>query len=206
LEFNMRTRFILLAAASAAIGFGAQPAFAQDTDHFTGPRVEVNAGYDATHADDGIASTPNTLESLRTGVAVGYDVAIGDTFTIGGELGAGYSATGNVSGSAGTTSYRLTGGYDLDASVRVGARVTDTTLLYVKGGYAHSEFKLRTTVGGTAGNTVTKISDDEGGWRVGAGVEQAFGDHFYAKAEYRYTDYGSDVSRHQALIGLGYRF
>ncbi len=78
--------------------------------------------------------------------------------------------------------------------------------MFVKGGYANSQFRLRTTLGGTAGNTVTNVRTEEDGWRIGAGVEQALGEHIYAKAEYRYTDYGSDVSRHQALVGLGYRF
>lgn len=201
----MRTPIIILAAVSA-IAFGAQPAFAQDSDPFAGPRAEVTAAYDSTHADDGIASTPNTLDGIRIGGAIGYDVAVGDMVTVGVEAGGGYIVSGDVTGSAGTTSYRLTGGHDLDASVRVGFRATPTTLVYAKGGYANSAFSLRTTVGGTTGNTVTTVSDDEDGWRVGAGIEQSFGGHFYAKAEYRYTDYGNDVSRHQGLVGLGYRF
>lgn len=201
----MRTPIAILATVSA-IAFGA-PAHAQDSDSsFTGPRVEVTTAYDSMHYDDGIAATPNTLDGVRIGGAIGYDVALGEVFTVGVEAGGGYNVSGNVTGAAGTTSYRVTGGYDLEASVRVGARVAPATLLYVKGGYANSEFRLRTTVGGVGGNTVSTIADDEDGWRVGAGIEQAFGDHFYAKVEYRYTDYGSDVSRHQGLIGLGYRF
>lgn len=201
----MRTPLIILATVSA-IAFGAQPAFAQDSDPFAGPRIEVNTAYDSTHADDGIAATPNTLNGVRIGGAIGYDMAVGDRFTIGVEAGGGYTVSGDVTGQAGTTAYRVSGGHDLDASIRVGFRATPTTLVYAKGGYANSEFSLRTTIGGAAGNTITTISDDEDGWRVGAGVEQAFGDHFYAKAEYRYTNYGNDVSRHQGLVGLGYRF
>ena len=79
-------------------------------------------------------------------------------------------------------------------------------MLYVKAGYANSEFRLRTTLGGTTGNTVSHLRDDEEGYRLGAGVEQMLGDHLYAKAEYRFTGYDSDVSRHQLLVGAGYRF
>jgi outer membrane immunogenic protein len=197
----MRASLIILASVSA-IAFGAQPAFAQDRDNFTGPRVEVNAGYDSTHANDGIASTPNTLDGIRVGAAVGYDWAVGDKFTVGVEAGGGYDVSGEVKGQAGTTSYRGTGGYDLDASLRLGFRAGPATLVYAKGGYANSEFRLRTKVG----NAVTTVSDDNDGWRIGAGIEQSIGDRFYAKAEYRYTDYGDDVSRHQGLIGFGYRF
>ncbi|OYY89452.1 MAG: hypothetical protein B7Y45_12175 [Sphingomonas sp. 28-66-16] len=200
----MRISIILLVGLSA-IGLAA-PASAKENARFTGPRIEVNTGYESTHYDDGIAATPNTLGGLRIGGAVGYDMPLGKMFTIGVEAGGGYSVSGRNDGQLATTSYRLTGGYDLDASVRLGARVAPNTLLYGKLGYARSEFRLRTTIGGTAGNSVSTFSDDQDGWRIGAGVEQAFGDHFYAKAEYRYTDYGSDVTRHQALVGLGYRF
>jgi len=202
----MRTKLLFLLAA-AGLTFATTSAFAQDGDsNFTGPRVEANAGYDSTHYDDGVAATPNSLEGARVGGAIGYDVAIGDKFTIGGELGGGITVSGDVTGTAGTTSYRLTGGRDLDASVRVGFKATPSTLIFAKGGYANSQFRLRTTVGGTTGNTVTKVSTDEDGWRIGGGVEQMLTDHIYAKAEYRYTNYGDDVSRHQALVGLGYRF
>jgi outer membrane immunogenic protein len=201
----MRTKILILAATSA-LTFAA-PAFAQDGDHsFSGPRAEVTAGYDSTRYDDGVASTPNKLEGARIGGTVGYDVAIGDKVTIGAEAGFGMTVSGDVEGAAGTTSYRLTGGRDLDASVRVGVKVAPSTLLFAKGGYANSQFRLRTTVGGTTGNTVTNVHTNEDGWRIGGGVEQMINDHVYAKAEYRYTNYGDDVSRHQALIGLGYRF
>jgi outer membrane immunogenic protein len=201
----MRTPFIIFTTISA-IAFGSTPVSAQDRDPFVGARIEVNTGYESTHADDGIASTPNKLDGIRVGGAFGYDMAMGEKFTIGVEAGGGYTVSGDASGQVGTTTYRLKGGYDLDAALRVGFRASPTTLIYAKGGYARSQFKLRTSIGGTTGNTVTNVSDHEDGWRVGAGVEQSLGDRFYAKAEYRYTDYGHDVSRHQGLIGLGYRF
>jgi outer membrane immunogenic protein len=205
----MRTKILILSAAAtvATLALAAQPAFAQDGEHsFTGPRAEVNVGYDSTHYDDGIASTPNKLDGVRVGGTIGYDVAVGDKVTIGGEVGGGYTVSGDVTGTAGTSSYRLTSGRDLDASVRVGYKVAPSTLLFVKGGYANSQFRLRTTIGGVGGNTVTNVHTNEDGWRIGGGVEQMINDHIYAKAEYRYTNYGDDVSRHQALVGLGYRF
>jgi outer membrane immunogenic protein len=202
----MRTVFFILTSVTA-LALGAQPAAAQDSDHsFTGPRAEASVGYDSTRYDDGVAATPNTLDGVRVGGAIGYDVAVNDVVTIGGEADFGFRVSGDVAGAAGTTSYRLTGGRDLGASIRVGAKVTPSTLLFAKAGYANSQFRLRTTIGGTAGNSVTNVHVNEDGWRVGAGVEQMINDHVYAKAEYRFTGYGNDVSRHQALVGLGYRF
>lgn len=200
----MRTTFLVLASAAA---FAATPAFAQDESHaFTGPRVEATFGYDSTGADDGIASTPNRVDGVRVGGAIGYDLPIASTFTIGAEAGIGWQVSGKAEAQIGTTNLRLTTGRDIDVSLRLGARVAPSTLLYVKAGYANSEFRLRSTVGGTAGNTVTDVSTEEDGYRLGAGVEQMLGDHLYAKAEYRYSDYGDDVSRHQVLVGAGYRF
>lgn len=198
----MRITIFLVLAAGATLA-GAQSAQAQS---FTGPRAEVTAGYDASHNDDHVVGTPNTLDGVRIGGAIGYDVAIGRNFTIGAEAGIGFNVSGKVEETLGTTNVRLTSGRDIDLSLRLGAIVTPSTLLYVKGGYANSEYRLRTTVGGTAGPTVTHTSDDNDGYRIGAGVEQMINDHVYAKAEYRYTDYGDNLSRHQVLAGVGYRF
>jgi outer membrane immunogenic protein len=196
----MRTPILLLAAVSTVLlVVGAtDPANAQDRS-FTGPRVEMNAGYDATHADDGIASTPNSLDGIRVGAAAGYDVSVGSIFTIGAEIGLGWQLQGSLDYGSGATRAQLTSGYDFDASLRVGARVAPRTLLFVKAGYANSEYRARIGTGDT-------VKDDNDGYRLGAGVEQALGKHLYAKAEYRYTDYGDDVTRHQVLAGLGWRF
>jgi len=190
---------ILLTAAAAATLYAVQPAQAQD---FTGPRVELNAGYDTTHNDDGVAATPNSLDGIRVGGAVGYDVAIGKGFTIGAEAGLGFNVSGSIDEQLGANKIRLTSGRDIDLSLRLGAIVAPRTLLFLKAGYANSEYRARSTVG----SAVTKVSDDNDGYRLGAGVEHMLNDHVYAKAEYRYTAYGDDVSRHQVLAGVGYRF
>ena len=191
----MRT-ILFLAASVSAFSF-AQQASAQD---FTGPRVEVTAGYDTTNADDGIAATPNKLDGLRIGGAVGYDFAVGNTVRVGVEADAGFLTSGDNRYNAGASSYRITTGRDLGVSLRAGAKVGDKTFLYAKGGWANSQYRVRST------GPVADVRSNEDGWRIGAGVEHMITDKIYAKAEYRYTDYGDDVSRHQVLAGVGYRF
>ena len=197
----MRTVLFLLASVSA-LSF-AQQASAQD---FTGPRAEVTAGYDSTNADDRIAATPNKLDGVRIGGAIGYDVALGDKIRVGIEADAGFLASGDNRYAAGAGSYRITAGRDLGASLRLGTKVGDKTFVYAKGGYANSQYRVRATIVGTTGTTSTDVRSNEDGWRIGAGVEHMLTDKIYAKAEYRYTDYGNDVSRHQALVGVSYRF
>ncbi len=195
----MRATIFLLATAAA---FAATPAVAQDeAKSFTGPRIEATFGYDSTQAD-GLPTSQDSVQGVRVGGAIGYDLPIGSTFTIGAEAGIGWQVSGSANALVGATNLHLTTGRDLDASLRLGARVAPSTLLYVKAGYANSQFRLRSTTGGT----VTSVSTNEDGYRLGAGVEQMLGDHLYAKAEYRFSDYGDDVSRHQVLLGAGYRF
>ncbi|GAA0317169.1 porin family protein [Sphingomonas oligophenolica] len=197
----MRIFNILLASAAMAAAAAATPAFAQDST-FTGPRIEANVGYDSVHADDHVAATPNSIDAARLGIAAGYDVGIGKVVTIGVEGGIGWALGDGRSYTSGATTVTADTGRDIDVSLRVGARVAPRTLVYAKGGWANSEFH------GTVKTGATSVSarSDEDGWRIGLGVEQMLGEHVYAKAEYRYTDYGDDVTRHQALVGIGYRF
>jgi outer membrane immunogenic protein len=47
------------------------------------------------------------------------------------------------------------------------------------------------------------------GWQVGGGFEYAITDHVSARAEYRYSDFGTaggQYDRHQTLVGVSYNF
>jgi outer membrane immunogenic protein len=94
---------------------------------------------------------------------------------------------------------------DLYVGGRLGITVTENTLLYAKGGYSNARqtFRYEVTVPVQPG---LPESSTEDGWRIGVGVEQALGRGFHLKAEYRYSDYGSSLTRHQGVVGLGLRF
>lgn len=69
---------------------------------------------------------------------------------------------------------------------RIGANVTDSTLLFVNGGYVHAR--------------------SNSGYRLGGGLEQDLTSNVYTKLSYTYTDFGSNVNGHGGTIGLGLRF
>lgn len=183
------------------------PATAQT---FTGPRVEANVAYDSLHAE-GLPDKIDTVDGVRLGLSAGYDIALAPRVIAGVEAGIGWSVADETRATltSGTTTerYRLSNGRDIEASLRLGYIVAPRTLLYVKAGWANSKAEVRLDRKvGTAAGTVTRASDTDDGLRLGGGIEQMLGDHAYAKAEYRYTSYGDGVDRHQALLGVGYRF
>jgi outer membrane immunogenic protein len=54
-----------------------------------------------------------------------------------------------------------------------------------------------------------RASDNLDGWQVGGGLEYAITDSISARAEYRYSDFGStggQYDRHQTLVGVSYNF
>ncbi|MBL7598920.1 porin family protein, partial [Escherichia coli] len=93
---------------------------------------------------------------------------------------------------------RISTGRDLYVGARVGFTVGGNALIYAKGGYTNGR------ITGETGNV--RVSDNLDGFRLGAGVEHAFGQRLYGKVEYRYSNYSQDVERHQVLAGLGVRF
>jgi outer membrane immunogenic protein len=68
---------------------------------------------------------------------------------------------------------------------------TGNWLPYVTGGWAYGHGEISGTT--TSGAVVTSFSgsQDYNGWTVGCGVEWAFADHWSAKAEYLYIDFGN---------------
>lgn len=176
---------ILATTALALVAATATPAFAQDSS-FQGPRAEVIGGWDRVQGNGESAS------GFAYGGAIGYDLQRGGVV-----FGVDAETTGSTAKStdAGVT---LKAGRDLYAGVRAGVVVAPNTLLYAKGGYTNGR------VIGEAGNV--RVSDNLDGFRLGAGVERKFGERFYGKVEYRYSNYSQDVERHQVLAGLGVRF
>lgn len=187
---NIRIGAVALSVAAAAAS--ASPAFAED---FTGFRSELHAGYDAV-------SSQYTVSGVMAGTGIGYDVAVGKGVILGIEANLDYSSTKDE-GFAFGVSYSQVARRDIELSARLGAKLGQRTLGYVKAGYSNAGYE-----GAAAGIGVWAYqSGTSDGLRLGLGLEQRLGESWYLKGEYRYTRYGADeVNRNQAILGVGYRF
>ena len=79
---------------------------------------------------------------------------------------------------------------ELGASARLGYTF-DQVMLYGEAGYT---------------NYRDVFSRELDGLRVGGGLEYNISPNAFVSAEYRYTDFESNVGKHAGLIGLGIRF
>ena len=219
-----KTAFLLAAGSIATV---ATPAMAQSAidGPFTGPRVEVLAGYDISKAgstidDDVNENNDQSIDGLNYGVGIGYDFNAG---------GAVIGIEGEYTGSTAETEFNdgdfegiglgnVETGRDLYIGARAGILAQPDLLLYVKGGYTNASYNLRTRNGEV--NVDEDLRTD--GYRVGAGAEYALTERTFAKLEYRYSNYSNaevefddgdsvdvpdiDLDRHQIMAGFGFRF
>ena len=219
---NYRVATILASASAVAL---ATPVAAQDNAAFTGPRVEALVGYDASRPGssediDNADDIDQSIDDVAYGAAIGYDFAAGG-LVVGVEAEYLESEAKTEYDTAAFDGFGVSNietGRDLYVGARVGVLATPSTLVYVKGGYTNAQYNVLATDNDTDVGT----DFDLDGWRVGAGLEQSFGGNFYAKAEYRYSNYAEgeveapsglesdrfdvDLDRHQVLVGVGYRF
>lgn len=194
----MRMRSIAL-ALSAAAALAAVPASAQDREPFTGGSVAAVAGVD--HSGDG----PGDGETgFLYGGAVTYDLGAGKLrYGIEAEA-TGSTAYGCYTPLGGSTRSCTTADRDLYLGGRVGVVLSPSVMAYGKAGYTNFRSSTGIDNFSTPGSPDTLIEGNDGGWRVGAGLEYNAG-KFLIRSEYRYSDYGADT-RHQGTVGVGFRF
>jgi outer membrane immunogenic protein len=185
--------YILALTSIAALAATATPACAE------GFRAEIHGGWDRVQGggqeDDGAVY----------GIGLGYDMNIGSGAFAGIDLSFDDSTMKECEKSAVVANDEacLRAGRDLAAAVRVGANVGPNGKLYALAGYSNARFRFDYK---TPAGALTRDSDDLDGFRLGAGYQHGFGGRAYGKIEYRYSNYERDVSRHQAVIGVGITF
>jgi outer membrane immunogenic protein len=174
---------IYCTAAAAALA-SATPVLAQDAAPATaapnGFRVEALVGYDRPGTDG------FHFDGVLFGVGAGYDLPVSNTVALGLDVEASDSTA---------KKYGVSTGRDLYAGGRISVALSPRTNLYVKGGYTNARVKL-SGFGGANGD----------GFRLGAGGQYLISGKAYVGAEYRYSNYESDVDRHQVALTLGTRF
>ena len=141
-------------------------------------------------------------------------------FTVGGYAGYNYQMEGSPVVVGLDTDFNWSNADDKSGRVKVDQRWNGATRARV--GYAFDRFLVYGAGGVAYANTKVKTGggkDDKTnvGWTAGGGVEYAVTDNIATRAEYRYTDYGSDKysvgggrkisqDEHRAMVGVAYKF
>ncbi|MCT2399700.1 outer membrane protein [Novosphingobium mangrovi (ex Huang et al. 2023)] len=181
------------AIAGAAAALFAIPAAANAQAY-----VQVETGLDS------ISVQGESDEGLNYGVSAGYDLPLSGGMFVGIQGTVADSTTKECARDVLAAGDRLCvkTGRDLAAVVRLGTSVGDKSKLYVFGGYTNARIRA------TYSDGVDSASDGANGdgFRLGAGYQYDLSDKIFVKAEYRYSNYESDFSRHNGIVALGVKF
>ncbi|MBX3568189.1 MAG: porin family protein [Rhizobiaceae bacterium] len=221
---SANTNFIRsgLAAASVVALIGITPAFAADVINdvpapavpmdtpplatWTGAYAGIQAGYGFSgRANDNLIGRDVKTDGFVGGGFAGYNYDTGGGVVAGVEGDLGYNG---VEGQR--RGVRVRGGLEGSLRARLGYTVTPEALAYVTAGGAGKNTSV--TEGGV------KDSQTQLGWTAGAGIDVKLTQNVFGRAEYRYSDYGSDTfntgsgahqvdSRdHRIQFGVGMQF
>jgi outer membrane immunogenic protein len=224
-------KFVLAALLGAT---AATPAFAQEASPFTGFRVEALAGYDTLRSgerdgdgvDTGDDEGDESIDGVAFGVGAGFDFDLGGVVAgIEAEYveSTGQQKSGETIDTVNFVTTTIETGRDIYIGGRLGFRVAPTTLVYGKAGYTNTSIEADFDGAGDQ----FEFDTNADGWRLGAGIEQLFGQNAYGKLEYRYSNYNNldfsddfdlgnldsedfdtdiDLDRHQVVASIGFRF
>ena len=191
--------YLYALASVAVLAATATPACAE------GFRAEIHGGWDHVRADGPGINNNDSDSGIVYGIGAGYDFAISPKVELGVDLSADLSTMEECESSVVVANDRacLDAGRDLAAAVRLGYKVSDRGTLYALAGYTNARFRFDYT---TPAGVTTRDGRNLDGFRLGAGYQHGFGEKMYGKVEYRYSNYEADVTRHQALVGVGIKF
>lgn len=170
---------------------------------WAGPYAGVTVGYGFNGSADSAFGDPDR-DGMVFGGFAGWNFQNG-ALVYGAEADIGYS---DVDG--GVTGLAARSGLDGSLRARLGYAMTDQILLYGTGGVAAQEMNIYTSG--------VKSEETMVGWTAGAGVDALLTENIFARAEYRYTDFGStdfrtsagntnvDATDHRINLGIGFKF
>jgi outer membrane immunogenic protein len=189
------------------------PLVSASAAHADGGRAEIHGGYEQLDYDSFFNPADSSFRPIKGaiyGIGIGYDVPLGDKAFAGIEGNADFSSESRCQVNPlilapGIFENCLEPGRDLSANVRIGVKLGSGNIrVYGLAGYSNLRLERSSRGNGVPITGTTAQKRDS--VRAGIGLEQNFGGRFYGKAEYRYSDYGSNIRRNQGLIGIGLRF
>lgn len=183
--------------------------------------VGGSVGYDSYRTrlsfDNGVDesfSLPLSANGWVGGLFLGY----GQYFTnwyLGGELFGNYSgAQGTITATdidEGTAKVRAEARGSWGLALLPGVKLSDTLLLYLRGGYTWTNFKNEVELNGV---DVGSSSNNRGGWAYGLGMESLIWDNWSLRGEFTHTQFKSQsnvfasahTSDNQFMAGVVYHF
>ncbi|RWB66940.1 MAG: porin family protein [Mesorhizobium sp.] len=212
---------LLASSAFAADAIVQQVADVAPGFSWTGGYIGLQAGYAWGDGDIDQIGGPGFVETdpdgFLGGVYAGYNYQMSSNIVIGGELdfvSAGVDGSGQIFAAPGVPIPGAVATEELNwsgaARLRLGYAV-DRFLPYIAGGVAFGDIDVSSNGGGSSfGDTFT-------GWTIGAGLDYAMTDNLLLRAEYRYTDFGSesfgdpvnadvDLKTNEVRFGIAYKF
>ena len=229
----LATTFLLAAAGSAlaadAVSIEVAPEMAPAGFVWTGGYVGLQAGYLWGSTSVAFPEVPVLYsnpdpDGFIGGVYAGYNHQFDNGFIAGIE---GDFALSNADGDdliwddiGSFPAETWTSSIDWTAAIRAraGYAIDQRTMVYAAGGVAFAGTEATVS---DLGVVREKISDTLVGWTVGVGGEHALTDNLIARAEYRYSDFGSnshtglpsgmldtdlEYQTHDVRLGLAYKF
>ncbi|WHU04317.1 hypothetical protein [Sphingomonas sp. NIBR02145] len=124
------------AASVVACGLAVQ-ANAQ-TASFTGPRVQLDAGYDQLDASDEYPDLPRHFDNAYLAATLGYDVVMAGGIVGGAEIGLGKPLGGSKRASLGSDALTVKPSREWIDAIRLGTKVTPSTLLFRTASYSNA--------------------------------------------------------------------
>ncbi len=205
-----------------AAAFAATPAYAQGIS--ISPRVELKVGYDSfagdVRLDDSAQIERDSKAAIGVGIEAGVDANISEGVLVGVYGGHDFPRIDKCGQELFLTTdeFCIRNKSNWTLGARVGARMGDGGVVYVKGGHSITKVRLSYDANPAVAGEVFNESDKTSGWHVGGGIEVPLSGGVYFKGEYVYTRYKKVLedalaatdsikpTRHQVLGGIGIRF
>lgn len=221
--------FVAIAAGSASAVRAGEPHGPYGTFNWTGAYAGLQAGYgwsSARYSDDTYLSEANP-DGFIGGGYIGYNYQLPSRLVLGIEADIVGSGMDGSDGQRYLSDPSVSiAGVELEMETRWSAAIRGRIgyaygryLPYIAGGVSFTDYEFR-WIDHVNATVPFKREQSRTGWNIGTGVEYAANDWVIVRAEYRYTDFGTDhfpndfagpeskmeLQTHDLRLGIGVKF